>query len=294
MLVSPLRYPGSKYPLISYFTKLIEDNFLTGCHFYEPYAGGASMSLGLISRDAVSRVTLMEKDPLLHAFWHCVINENDKLCREIQRMTVDMRQWVDHRKFLHPQAKSRYCTLTLAKACLFLNRANFSGILDAGPIGGKTQRSEYTIDCRFNRGRIIASIRAIAPFARRMRVLHGDAVPYLKQQRMRIAKEYSLVYIDPPYYQQGKKLYRHHYVSEQHQALAAFLDAAPFSWVVSYDNHPFIKQTFKGQKIVPIQLNYAVKQSRRADELLISNIPLPVPVYEPSSPKYPNSLVVTA
>ncbi len=293
MLVSPLRYPGSKYPLVGYFAKLIDDNCLGGCHFYEPYAGGASMSLGLLSQEAVSRVTLMEKDPLLYAFWHSVIHQNEKLCREVQRMTIDMKQWAEHQKFLHPQAK-RYCTMTLAKACLFLNRANFSGILNAGPIGGKTQSSEYAVDCRFNRDRIVSQIRSIAPFAKNMRIFHGDAVPYLKQQRMNIAKQCALVYIDPPYYQQGKKLYRHHYVAEQHQALAAFLDAAPFSWVVSYDNHPFIKRTFKGQKIVPIKLNYAVKQSRRADELLISNIPLPEPIYGPASPKYPHSLVLTA
>lgn len=294
MLVSPLRYPGGKSLLVGYFAKLIEENFLTGCHFYEPYAGGASMSLALLSQDAVSRVTLMERDPLLAAFWHSVITQNDRLCREIRRMTIDMRQWKAHQKFLHPTAESRYSTLTLAKACLFLNRANFSGILHAGPIGGMLQRSEYTVDCRFNRERIIEQIRAIAPYAKRMRVLRGDAVTYLKRQRMKIAKERSLVYIDPPYYHQGKKLYRYHYVEDQHHALAAFLDAAPFSWVVSYDNHPLIKQMFKGQKIVPIKLNYAVKQSRRADELLIANLPLPEPRYELSSPKYPDFFVLTA
>ena len=37
--------------------------------------------------------------------------------------------------------------------CLFLNRTTFSGILGghAGPIGGRSQSSDHTIDCRFNK-----------------------------------------------------------------------------------------------------------------------------------------------
>lgn len=294
MISSPLRYPGSKAALVDYFTSVIDDNQLEGCHFYEPYAGGASMSLALLSLDLVGRVTLMERDPLLYAFWRCATGDNDNLCREVSRMHVNMKEWTACQKFLHPMALERYSLLTLAKACLFLNRANFSGILHAGPIGGMTQRSEYTVDCRFNKERILGQIAAIKPIARRIRVLHGNAVSYLKQQRLRIAQEHSLVYIDPPYYQQGRKLYRFHYKDRQHQDLAAFLNAAPFSWVVSYDNHPFIKRTFHGQKIVPIKINYAVKESRRADELLISNIPLPRPVYEATSRSNPTYQTLTA
>ena len=60
-LISPLRYPGSKYILADYFERTIHENLFTGCYFYEPYAGGASMSLCLLGREAISRATLVER-----------------------------------------------------------------------------------------------------------------------------------------------------------------------------------------------------------------------------------------
>jgi hypothetical protein len=77
----------------------------------------------------------------------------------------------------------------------------------------------------------------------------------------------ALVYIDPPYVHWGYKLYRYHDREKDHRALARFTDAARF------------KRMFRGQKIVPIFLNHAVKRPRKAEELLISNIPLNLPVY---------------
>ena len=48
----------------------------------------------------------------------------------------------------------------LAVKCLFLNRTTFSGILGghAGPIGGRSQSSDHTIDCRFNKNALAERI----------------------------------------------------------------------------------------------------------------------------------------
>jgi len=55
---------------------------------------------------------------------------------------------------------------------------------------------------------------------------------------------------------------------------------AKYPWIVSYDNHQTIIDLFEGQKITPIYLNYAVRKSRIARELLISNIKLANEEYE--------------
>jgi DNA adenine methylase len=281
-LLSPLRYPGGKYILADYFETVINENLLTGCDFFEPYAGGASMSLCLLSRDVIRRATLVERDPLLYAFWKSVITRPDELCRKIEKLPVTLATWKwYHQRFLAPDVLKRYDLVQVGLAGLFFNRSNFSGIIAAGPIGGMSQRSDYKIDCRFNKARIIASIQEVAARTRkRLTVVYGDAVAYMRARHDRIRETGGLVYIDPPYLQQGRKLYRYHYQARQHEALAKFADAAKFKWIVSYDNHPFIRKIFRGQKIVPIFLNYAVKKSRNAEELLISNITLTPIVYE--------------
>ena len=42
-------------------------------------------------------------------------------------------------------------SLELGFATFFLNRTNFSGVLDAGPIGGYEQTGRYLINARYNK-----------------------------------------------------------------------------------------------------------------------------------------------
>ena len=279
-LPSPLRYPGSKSFLADYFEKVIEEASLSGCHFYEPCAGGASLSLCLLARDAVSRVTLVEKDPLIYAFWRCVVTRPDDLCGEIENLRVNMTTWKRFQPYLSRNARSESDILALGVAGLFFNRANFSGIIGAKPIGGMRQQSQYKIGCRFNKSRIIAAICRIATLRHRISVHCRDAVSFLRSRQERLTSEHALVYVDPPYYKQGPKLYRYHYGTKQHIELAKFLNPASFRWIVSYDDHPFIRQNFSKQEITPIFLNYAVKQSRKAAELLIANFLVKQPSIE--------------
>ena len=78
---------------------------------------------------------------------------------------------------------------------------------------------------------------------------------------------------------QGRKLYRHHYGDPDHEALARFLTAQAYPWLVSYDDHPRIRELYASSKMQPIYLDYKVKSSRTAQELVISNLVIPPPVY---------------
>jgi DNA adenine methylase len=276
---SPLRYPGGKNALADYFEIVLKENLLIGSHLYEPYAGGASISLAMLSREVVAKATLVEKDPLIYAFWKCVRFESDELCERIMRLSITVATWKKLQKYLDPRAAQVYPLIELAVAGLFFNRSNFSGILEAGPIGGMQQVSEYKIDCRFNKERIIGQIETLATLGPRLSVVYGDALQYLRRVDERIVAERGVAYLDPPYLLQGHRLYRYSYERTQHQAVANLVANAKYSWIVSYDNHPYVRRLFSGQRIVPISLNYAVKESRKADELLISNIRLNKPIY---------------
>ena len=279
-LKSPLRYPGGKYVLADYFEEIIKENFLLDATLIEPYAGGASISLAMLGRGAVSNIVLVERDPLLYAFWKSVITEPDKLCSRIRRIPVTLATWKRFQKYQSPSALKRYDTVELGFAGLFFNRTNFSGILNANPIGGITQKtSRYKIDCRFNKDRIIDLIQKIAAHRKQIRVQYGDALKYLERNRTRCRDDHTFIYVDPPYLQQGPKLYRYSYTQEEHQVLAEYMDRQPYPWLVSIDNHPFIRKLYRDQKIMPIFLNYVVKQSRRAEELLISNLQFSAPIY---------------
>lgn len=277
--LSPLRYPGSKADLANYFESFLQRHLLVGCTLYEPYAGSASLSLAMLARDRVERAILVEKDFLLFCFWKAVLNEPDRLCGKIENAKVTLDTWFAFQPRLHASDTTKYSTVDLGFTALFLNRTNFSGVLAAKPIGGIKQGSKYSIGCRFNKSRLIHQIQLVAKYRHRMRVYHADALDFLHKNREKIETRLSCVYLDPPYFGQGKKLYRHYYRPSDHAALAQFVDQQRYPWLVSIDNQPEIRAMYKNQKIVPIFLNYVVKQSRKVKELLISNVGLLQPEY---------------
>lgn len=281
-LISPLRYPGGKQALLDYFQVFMKANGLVRPHLFEPYAGGASIALGLLSRGLISGATLVERDPLIYAFWKCVKRHPALLCARIWDLEINMSTWRRFRSMLADDALKKFDLVDLAIAGLFFNRTNFSGIIGANPIGGIGQSSKYAIDCRFNKYGIVNRIEAISKFTDNLTICHGDAISFLKRNRNRILALHELkkaiIYVDPPYYMQGRKLYRYHFIDRQHQRLADYLNACGLPWLASYDNHPFICDLFSKNKSVPIFLKYTVKINREADELLITNMSkLPLP-----------------
>lgn len=279
--LSPLRYPGGKARLAAYISGVIEENYLNGCTFYEPFAGGASVSLELLRLGFVSDAVLVEKDPLVYSFWWCVFNRTEDLCAAVDACPVSMETWrqLQPTREVTDPSDDRFTVLQLGTAGLFFNRTNFSGILGAGPIGGEDQSSEYKIDCRFNKEKITRQIRAAARFAHRINVNWGDAVTFMRDNAEQISG-FSFVYVDPPYYAQGRKLYRHHYIDADHVQLATFLQNQGYPWLLSYDDHPRIRELYADNTVQPIYLDYNVRSSRTAQELAISNLVIPVPVYE--------------
>ena len=62
---NPLRYPGAKSKLVPYIQQLLEVENLTGCTFYEAYAGSAAVSFGLLEKGVIGKAVINELDPLI-------------------------------------------------------------------------------------------------------------------------------------------------------------------------------------------------------------------------------------
>ncbi len=277
---NPLRYPGAKRLLVPYIQNLLECNNLEGCTFYEPYAGSAAVGLELLKREIINRLVIVEKDVLLYSFWLCVFTCTDELCERINAVSVDINTWNE----LNPlrEIVSPYDTdvLDLGLAGLFFNRTNFSGILNANPIGGLSQASEYKIDCRFNKPVLIELIRAMARLRDRIEIYWDDALNFMRNYQNNLFRVPSFVYFDPPYFVKGKQLYRHSYSVNDHRALANYVRGIHgFDWLISYDDDPFICGLYceTGAQYQPFHLDYSVAKETRScgKELLISNLPLP-------------------
>src|SRR6185369_16701245 len=96
------------------------------------------------------------------------------------------------------------------------------------------QKGAWSLDARFNRTEIVNRVRRISTYRDRIRLYNRDALDFIGTtvQRMRRC---SFVFLDPPYIENGAKLYLNNYNIGDHQKLADRVEQLRQPWVVTYD-----------------------------------------------------------
>lgn len=252
-------------------------NSLSGCTLIEPFAGGASVSLHMLASNTAERIVLFERDPLVYAFWYCVLFLTDDLVELIEKTDISLTTWKKLDALRDVRSPEGHNLLELGFAGLFFNRTNFSGILQAGPIGGMSQTSQYPINCRFNKEKIIEQITKINKQKEKIDIIFGDAIELTKKYSLETASKETLFFFDPPYFHQGNRLYRYYFEEKCHKNLARLLKSTNINWILTYDNQEYIKGLYSGTNVQTVNLEYSAKKSRIECELLISPWYLNVP-----------------
>ncbi|MCI0722876.1 MAG: DNA adenine methylase [Acidobacteria bacterium] len=269
---SPLRYPGGKWRIASFFERLLGQNALHRPQYVEPYAGGASLALSLLLREKVSEIHLNDLDPAIHAFWHSVVTRNRDFIELVSQVPVTPEEWVKQKAtYAKGLAAGRFA---LGFATFFLNRTNHSGILNGGMIGGRMQNGPWKLNVRFNRTELRRRIQRIAKVKNRIHLHCEDAVQFLVNQRV---PQKTLVYLDPPYYRPGRHLYFNDYKPSDHQAVSKCVWQLSCPWVVSYDDVAKIRELYKGAKSRRLVLLHTARSARNGKEVLFFSPHLRIP-----------------
>lgn len=264
-IYSPLRYPGGKNKLSTFFIELIQDNNLSNRVYIEPFAGGSAVALALLSSNTVSKVILNDLDRSIYAFWYSVLYKTDELIDLIQSTPVDLKTWGQCKQI--QSAKTNTNLLELGFSTFFLNRTNFSGIIQTGPVGGKLQKGKWKIDAKFNKNKLINRIKHIQKYKRQIRLYNMEANKLIDLKESQKTK--AFYYFDPPYYAMGKRLYAKYCTHEDHTEIANKIQSIKHSsWVVSYDNHINVKNLYSDCHTIEYELDYKLKHSGINKELM--------------------------
>lgn len=279
--VSPLRYPGGKRKLAPLVADLVVKSGLEVDLFVEPFAGGAAVSISLLESGLVRNIALGDIDPLVASFWQVVFSDDAQdLVRMVGDVPVTLAEW-EKQKALTPGNR-----LEAAFKCLFLNRTSFSGALmsDTGPIGGRSQKSAYKIDCRFNRERICARILELSELRRRVRFVRCASYREIAGQirQMTLAKEHPeaiLWYLDPPFFAKADRLYRFSFRANQHDLLYRDIGKGhlPGHWILSYDDHERARELYDSHEgYARVNLRYSARVDVRerlvSSEIIVSDL----------------------
>jgi len=271
--ISPLRYPGGKKLLTKFLADVIKHNQISNTIYVEPYAGGAGAALNLLLMEYVENIIINDADYNIYCFWDAVLNDTNNFVKKIKRTKIDINTW-HKQKLILSQSKEKD-PFEVGFAAFYLNRCNRSGILNAGPIGGFKQNGTWLIDARFNKQELISRIEKISYYSDRIKIYNLDAIELLKLFQKR---NNTLVYIDPPYYIEGKKLYLNYYEHNDHVNLSNFiLNELSIPWVLSYDNVPEIFNLYKSKTNFSYDLKYSANTSKVGKEIMFFSDKLKIP-----------------
>lgn len=262
---SPLRYPGGKALMTPFLVDLFRQNGLKNVVYAEPYAGGAGAAINLLLGNYVNEIIINDANIGIYSFWHFLLTEPERFIQTIQDIPVTLTEW-RHQKDIAQNANEP--SFELGVATFFLSRTNRSGVIKGGPIGGssmeKQRQAKYKLDCRFNKTNLIERLNSIVRRREHITVYNMDALAFL-----RMIPNNTFAYLDPPYYIKGKSLYMNHYKEDDHQQLANYLlHEATFSWLLSYDDTPQIREKYQALELYRFPLNYTVSEKRTGYELL--------------------------
>lgn len=270
---SPLRYPGGKNKLAKFVAMICEKNEIGG-HYVEPYAGGASVALYLLLNGYMRTITINDFDRSIYAFWHSVLFDTDRLCRKIQRADITIKNWEKQRE-IQKQKDTEEDLLKLGFSTLFLNRTNYSGVINGGVIGGFSQKGTYKIDCRFDKKELVKRIKLIAMHRENIQIENLDALVLIKKMKK---NKNTIFYFDPPYYLKGQSLYMNYYNHDDHKKVSEEIRKIKNArWIVSYDDVPEIQDLYKGTQKINYSFNHSVRTPRIGKESIFcsSDIFLP-------------------
>lgn len=267
---SPLRYPGGKAKLARYFKDLILDNNLKGGTYVEIYAGGASIALSLLIEEYVSKVIINDKDKSIFAIWKSILNYPEELCDLIEKTPITIKNWEFQKQIQNKKGEynldNKEDLLALGFSTLFLNRTNFSGIINAGVIGGFRQKGKWKLDSRYKKETLISRIKLISLYKNKIKLYNLDAIKLINKIKNRLPKK-SLIYLDPPYYYKGKGLYLNYYDYKDHKKISEVIKKiVSVKWVVTYDDVGPINGLYEGFDNYNYLLNYSAANSGKGKE----------------------------
>jgi len=269
---SPLRYPGGKGKLANFIKLILLENDLVGSEYVEPYAGGASVALSLLFEEYASHIHINDVNRGIYTFWKVVLNQPEELCARIKGAKVNVEEWDRQRRVQMADAPK---DLDLAFSTFFMNRTNRSGIITGGIIGGRDQTGKWKINARWKPEDLISRIEKIARFSSRITVTNLDAGDYL--EKMLPSIDLAFVYLDPPYYGKGRRLYENFYEHGDHAEIAQHVQRLSQPWIVSYDAVPQIIDLYDSVDDLRYGLRYTARQRVEGSEVMFFSPHLVIP-----------------
>lgn len=266
---SPFRYPGGKGFLTDLLRQKIQllDGPVKG--YAEPFCGGAGAATNLLLDGDVQHIYLNDLDPRVYSAWKAIVFETDRFVDRLKNAPVTIDEWKTQRE-LASNHGSGY-SFDAGFATFFLNRTSRAGIVvGSGPIGGYEQNGNWKIDARLYRETMVKRIEILGTYRDRIFLSNSPAEKFIKDIQQEDYAANTFIFIDPPYFEAGSRLYLNGMGDNGHHRLAKILKAGLHSrWLMTYDDHLEIRKIYQGFDVTELEVLYSLQRQRKVNEIII-------------------------
>jgi DNA adenine methylase len=277
-----IRYPGSKEKLTGAIYSRFPAEMLGAIflglkpwEYREPFFGAGAVGFRVLQRISTRcHVWINDIDPAMVSLWEAVRNDREKLIERLNEFEPSVEHF---RRFKEEDGRTDLPPGMAGFRKLALHRMSFSGLgaKAGGPIGGKSQNSDYSVGCRWNPETMRKEVLLLTTIMRRQfrsfRITNLDFADLIRD-----APRECFIYADPPYYVKGPSLYKYPMSDADHVRPAGLLRETEATWVLSYDDHEFIRDLYSWAQIEPIEIKYTMaittKQRPKNREIIITPI----------------------
>jgi DNA adenine methylase len=279
--MSVFRYPGGKGKVAKVITNRLS-NFMVShpdFQYREPFFGAGAIGFDLLRDDSLDFVWFNDRDPAICAVWNSAIYHREELFDLIESFLPTVDSYFEFKEFLlgvkEPIPLEDPSLVSVAFKKIACHQMSYSGLgtKAGGPIGGVAQTSDYPVGCRY-------SIRSLKKSLNKVFDLLGDRIPHAHDfctcldfaQVIEAEHPEAFLYCDPPYFDKGPELYQFSFTMGDHERLAAVLRKTEHPWLLSYDDHPQIREMYAGwSEFEHLDLTYTINGPTRKKEVLISS-----------------------
>lgn len=276
---SPLRYPGGKQRDVLFLGEIIkqflQDNIIS--EYREPFLGGGSMLLSLLSGYNINHFWGNDAHPLLIDFWQQSKDDVTQLCTIVESLKEEYtgprkksKQWTTFRIKYHNKLNNLEDNQLYQAARFFiLNRSTASGTTESGGLTPLAYCERFTESS-------IERLRLLGDNLKNVTFTCGDYSRLLTQEGKN-----TFIFLDPPYLSAEKSaLYGKSgnlHKGFDHNQLAQNLQHCSHHWLMTIDDCPEVIELysnwayiFRWSKFYGMT-NFDGRKTKSGKELLVSS-----------------------
>ncbi|PYP90106.1 MAG: restriction endonuclease subunit M [Candidatus Angelobacter sp. Gp1-AA117] len=247
----PLSYVGGKNRLANQIIALIPKHKT----YVEAFAGGAQV---MFRKEPSAVEVINDLDGELVNFYRVCQAHHEELLRSLEFVLLS-RKWYERLSKTPPESLT---DIQRAARYFIIQKCSFGGM-----VARHNFAAHITKQPTFTPKRIPEMISSAY---KRLQNVQIENLPFEKVLE-KYDRPTTFFYLDPPYY--GVKLYNHNFSDENFLSLKRCLSNLKGKFLLSINDHPFIRKLFAEFKIEKVGIFYSLQKhaGRRYSELLIRN-----------------------